>query len=219
MSGIRVHSLQSLSILPSIGAMLGTTHSEEVLDRLRQQNGAGVIFGQEGDPYADKYNALCSLVHDQFGEADRTIQVIQEVIMHPNTYRAIESVEDLYAVPECMVEPILMLPAISGLLKDGRIYGYGIKPENLPEEDVFGRLIDNGKVECVDGKMPDTYVWHWKSDDPVITEEELDNVKKTREWVSDFLVKQMEPGGDWIDPTDPENTISKRTEEEEKEEE
>lgn len=205
--GVRVHSLQMLSMVPGIGSMLGTGHSAAVLEKLQSQSGGQVIFGQEGDPVAERYQSMCRLINDQLSVANRALESVRQAVMFPNEFVAIQSIDDLYDVAPCMQEAIVMYRPVRDLLSDGRISGYGINPANLPEEDVYGRLINNGKTDSIDKKELE---WYWRTDDPKLTEAELEAIEQTRGWIDKFLLEQMEVGGDWKDPTDPANTISKK---------
>ena len=205
--GVQVHSLQMLNMIPSIGSMLGTGHSVAVLEKLQAQSGGQVIFGQEGDPVADRYQSMCRLIDEQLASANRALAQVRQAVLFPNEYVPIQCVDDLYNVPPCMQEAIVMYQPVRELLMDGRIYGYGINPVNLPEEDVYGRLISNGKTNSVDKNELE---WYWRTDDPKLTEDDLEAIEKTRGWIDRFLLEQMEVGGDWKDPTDPANTISKK---------
>ena len=206
--GVQVHSLQTLSIIPNIGSMLGTGHSRSVLEQLQAESGGQVIFGQESDPIADRYRNLQNIINTQLLEADMAIRKTSDAIFNDQSYSRVESVDDLYTVSAAMQDVIVTHPTVRDLLNEGRIYGYGIDPKTLPKEDTYGRLINNGVATSIEPEKE--LVWEWASTDPKLTDEDLDNVKFTREWLDEFLYEQMKPGGDMIDPTDPSNTISKK---------
>lgn len=205
--GVQVHSLQMLSMIPSIGSMLGTGHSAAVLEKLQSQSGGQVIFGQEGDPVAERYQSMCRLINEQLASANQALAQVRQQVLCPNEFVTIQSIDDLYNVAPCMQEAIVMYRPVRELLEDGRISGYGINPDNLPSEDVYGRLIDNGRTDTVTKKELE---WYWRTDDPKLTEAELEAIEQTRGWIDRFLLEQMEVGGGWKDPTDPSNTISKK---------
>jgi len=205
--GVQVHSLQMLSMIPSIGSMLGTGHSAAVLEKLQSQSGGQVIFGQEGDPVAERYQSMCRLINEQLASANQALAQVRQAVLCPNEYVAIQSIDDLYNVAPCMQEAIVMYRPVRELLEDGRISGYGINPSNLPDEDVYDRLINNGKTDTTTKKELE---WYWRTDDPKLTEADLEAIEQTRGWIDRFLLEQMEVGGDWKDPTDPANTISKK---------
>lgn len=205
--GVKVHSLQTLGMMPSIGSMLGTGHSQAVLERLQAQSGGQVIFGLEGDPFADRYNAMCRLINEQLSSANKIINDVRRTVMYPDTYYPVQSIDDLYEVNPCMQEVIISYQPIRDLLTDNRISGYEINPANLPSEDVYGRLINNGKTDSVSKKELE---WLWKTDDPKLSEQDLEAIEQTRGWIDKFLLEQLAPDGEWRDPTDPSNTISKK---------
>ena len=199
---------------PSLGAMLGTSCNPEVLAEINAESGGGVIFGQVGDPYAERYRNI-RLQLEQLDLVNLVVNRTAQAIQNPDVYMAVTCVDDAYAVPECMKLPIVLYQPVRALLEENRIFGYGIKPENLPKEDVFGRLLDNGKATLDEGIRTEegyeaTFVWEWSSDDPKVTEDDLDKIKETREWLDFFLREQMKADGDWRDPTDPGNTISRK---------
>lgn len=204
-------------ITPSLGSLLGTSATSDVLSYLNNQYGNhnGVIFGQAGDPLADRFNNLMTLVQTQLVDTNMMVQQTTLAVSNPLQIQAITSEEQLYNTPVSMQLPILMYQPIRELFEQDRIYGYGFCKENLPQEDVFGRLIDNGKVTLnknfyADGKIPDYMVEEWVTTDPNLTFDELDAIEATREWVEKYLREQMREGGEMRDPTDPSNKISQR---------
>lgn len=208
MGGVVVHNIRSLSMMPSLGAMIGSTHSSEVLERLNMASGGGVIFGQPGDPIRDRYQALKTVLMDNLSLADTAVTQIRETVVHPDRMVPITSVEAVQNIPPCMKLPFVMYDPIRTLLQDGRIDGFGIDPRFLLEEDVYGRLINNGKVDISAGDKE--FIWLWRTDDPKVTEEDLEAVEATRGWIDRWLLKEMQPGGTYRDPTDPSNKISKK---------
>ena len=82
--GVQVHSLQMLNMIPSIGSMLGTGHSVAVLEKLQAQSGGQVIFGQEGDPVADRYQSMCRLIDEQLASANRALAQVRQAVLFPN---------------------------------------------------------------------------------------------------------------------------------------
>jgi hypothetical protein len=194
-------------MIPSLGAMLGNVHSNDVLDRLNMASGGGVIFGQPGDPFKDRYKHLREQLGTSLALADQIIERTRQVVMEPEKMVPITSVEAMYDVPKSMQLPILMYEPVRTLLQEGRISGYDIDPANLPDEDVYGRLINNGRVVIGEDEF---MTWEWKTDDPNLTEEDLEAIELTRGWIDSWLVNEMKPGGDYRDPTDPSNKISKK---------
>jgi hypothetical protein len=114
--------------------------------------------------------------------------------------------DDLLAVPVVMQIPILTHPRVRQLFEDGRIEGWGLDPRQLPEEDVVGRLIDNGK--CGDEindqgqwEFKSDMHWSWYDDDPDHSQEELKLLDVSRQFVQDYIDRQLSPEGELKDPT------------------
>lgn len=206
-SQVVVHDIQSLGVMPSLGAMIGSTHSPEVLERLNMASGGGVIFGQPGDPYRERYQALRNVLMNNLSVANEVIIKTHATVTSPDRMIPISSEEQLSNIPPIMQLPIITYTPVRQLLEAGRIDGYAIDPRFLPDEDVYGRLCDNGRVSTFDPKEEVT--WCWRSDDPKLTEEDLEAIDITRGFIDRWLVEQMRPGGTFKDPTDPSNTISK----------
>lgn len=206
---VTVRSIQQLSMIPSLGAMLGNVHSNDVLDRLNMASGGGVIFGQPGDPWRERYKHLKEQLSSNLALADKIVERTRVLITEPQKLVPITSEEALYEVPQSMQLPILMYEPVRQLLEEGRISGYDIDPANLPDEDVYGRLVNNGKVELTQDEINE-FTWEWRTDDPELTEEDLEAIEQTRGWIDSWLLNEMQPGGEYRDPTDPSNKISKK---------
>ena len=125
-----------------------------------------------------------------------------------NKILPIISEEDLFNIPPAMHLPILMYEPIKELLKQERIEGWGYEYNNLPKEDVYGRLIDNGKIEDVMtnlkeekiGKETKHYIefnYKWNSEDPDLDFDEIDYIEQTRKFLDEFLKSSR------LDPTNP----------------
>jgi hypothetical protein len=87
---------------------------------------------------------------------------------------------------------ILLHPDMRRLLEQGRISGWGYDPDDLPEEDMYGRMLNNG---VADFENPNSFNeddcvvfnYEWDSTDPDLTEEELDAIGATREAIDTIL--------------------------------
>jgi len=211
-----VFQTTDLGMTPTLGALLGTQgQSGAVLDEMnRQYTNDGVMFGQNGDPNTTRYDVLKRLVQDQLLAAGAKVEEIRSQIVQPYQYKAITDEEGLRSVPLVMELPILMYKPVRQLFEDGRIDGYGYEADFLPVEDYYGRLIDNGKVvfdtdAYEDHQIPDEFVEEYRSTDPDISDEDLDKIRITREFIGRWIDKEMSEGGQWRDPTDLSNKISK----------
>lgn len=199
-----LHPLHNLSCMPSIGALLNTTQSRSVLDAINAQSGGGVCFGQQGNPYAERYMALREAL-TVIDDADRVITRTVTTIKIPDKIIPVTSIEEARVVPPCMYFPILTYGPVRKLFEEGKLYGYNIDPKCLPEEDDYGRMIKNGTAVVGEDEL---FEWEWRSTDPRHTDEELKIIDETRKWFGEFLEEQLAPGGDRIDPTSPDDKIS-----------
>lgn len=207
---IRMMPISELPITPTMGALIGTSASTAVLDEINSMYNTqgGVIFGEQGDPYADRYNMLRSKVIDQLNTAELVIKEVKADVESPYKIRRITTEEGLRFTPISMQLPIIMHEPVKKLFIEGRIQGYDFDKEYLPEEDVFGRLINNGSADlskyAFEAEKPvDEFSWEWKTSDPDLTYDELDDIEVTRAFITSWLEQEMGEDGSMRDPTDP----------------
>lgn len=203
--------LEMPSAMP-LGFYLGQSGSQAVLDELNaswRNSGTGVIFEQ--DSFGDKFKAFSSFVTSQTQAISDTVKKAVEAVSCPNKIQEIVCEEDLRNIPACMYVPILTMPEIRPLFEGGQINGFGLDISDLPDEDVYGRLINNGKIDTGDPNYDreSPMSWEWKSTDPLLTIEELEKIETSRAYISTFLEEQLGPEGERRDPTDLSGTIGK----------
>ena len=82
-------------ITPSLGSLLGTSASADVLSYLNNQYGSqnGVIFGQPGDPLMDRFHNLMNLVQTKLIDTNQMIQQTTIAVANPCQIQAITSEE------------------------------------------------------------------------------------------------------------------------------
>lgn len=202
--------------LPSaipLGAYLGGNYGQQaVLDKLNSvwsSSGSGVLFGQSA--WGDRYAAFTQTVTARDNEVIHAVERTLDVTLRPNKVLPIQSLEDLETVPPCMYQGILTMPSVRPLYDQGMIRGWGVQPEDLPHEDVVGRLINNGTYTFVDYE-PDQDVdlkWTFKTGDPDYSFDELSIWRASREWIDEELQRQLAEGGDNLDITDIPNRMGK----------
>jgi hypothetical protein len=122
-----------------------------------------------------------------------SVKNIKRKLMYSDEIKRLINEQDFQYVPPKMELPILMYKPVKRLLKQGRIDGFGYNPKALDDvEDVYGRLIDNGKcnnpIEQIEEKGYFVTEHTFKLDDPDLTFEELDMIEETRKYV-DYLIK------------------------------
>lgn len=188
---------------PTVGMILGTQGAREILDRINATFGSGVIFGQMGDPFANRYQSFMDNVVNVVAKTGQLIDTAKNLLLHNEPIHPVTTVDDLFNMPACMRIPILTMPEVRTLLKDNRIDGWGMTDEQLPIEDIAGRLINNGTAELTGPNAKMELEWVWKSSDPDYTLEELDDLEISRRFVRFYLQNAMGPDGDRRDFTDP----------------
>lgn len=193
--------IQSLSVgTVSAGSLLGTSGTQALINSINDSLGSSSFFGSVHDAYRDIRNSFMENIVRPIQQATQVMQSAVNILLNPDIYRPLTNSEDLRAIPPCMFEPILMHPPVRSLLEQGRISGFGYDPRYLPQEDVYGRLINNG---CVNGVLDhieadggvDLY-YEWRSDDPQLGFDEIEALEQTRRFIDELLATTN------LDPTD-----------------
>lgn len=209
---MEVLSLIELPTAIPLGIYSGQHGCQAVLEELNaswRNSGSGVIFSN--DTFSNRFKEFSSMIGKQITEVKDTVLRAVEAVCCPNKIQELTCAEDLQNIPACMHIPILTMPEIRPLFEAGRLNGWGVTADQLPEEDVVGRLIKNGRFDTGDPDYdPEAPVrWTFVSDDPDYTREELDKIETSREFISTWLEEQMGEGGDELDITDLPNRMGK----------
>jgi hypothetical protein len=197
-----------------LSVFTGSTGMQDVIDHMNAKwhtQGSGVIFGE--GMFADRYRAFTDLISNRQSAAIKAVEKTVQSIACPNMFQIIDSQDALENVPPCMYVPLLTFAPMRKLFEDGRIQGWGVKLEELPEEDVCGRMINDGRFVSTDEAWrndPEAGVKYVvKTGDPNYTREQLDMIETSRGWLDTWLEEQLGPGGDELDPTDLPNQMGK----------
>lgn len=180
--------------------MFGGNHGYELAQRLNQASGVTNFTppAQFGRSILEEY------INDQHVAVKAVVPSFlqnQFTTTYQGQFKVLETWEDFSDVPPAMQIALSLMPEIRSGIMSGRFSGYGFDPSFYPEEDVFGRLIDNGRGDLQpDGTFECVAVW--KTDDPDLTEENLDDLERSRE----TLRRMMREDPD-VDPTAPEQTV------------
>lgn len=201
-----VCEMQSLQRPLSASLLMGDQGSARTVQALNElsNSAGGMVYSEAGIQHMHMVQASIDQVVSK-------LMTAQDMLRSVTDYKPITTPEQLCYVQEPMQLPILCMPEIREMHQAGQIFGFGIPPEAVPEEDVYGRLINNGKVEVLGLKEHpgDIYQeWTFKTDDPDISWSDLDNIQSTRDFVREFLAKQKAEGGNMIDPTDYPNSFN-----------
>ena len=188
-----------LNASPTLGLMVGTSATSSLIAQINSEMGGGSFFSEIGDVLNKKRQMFIDNKIKPIREMARNI--IKKKLKDFSVADKIVIIDDekkLEAIPTCMHEPILAYAPIKELFNEGRIYGFGF--EEAPEEDMYGRLINNGRIEDVGAAMNKkgevTFKYEWTSLDPDLDIDELDCIEETRNWLDKFLSSSQ------IDPTD-----------------
>lgn len=205
-------SLIDLPVALPMGCFTGAFGTSAVLAELNEtwrNSGGGVIFG--ADDFSNRFQAFSAMITSQCREIENTVLKAVEAVHAPNKIQEITCLEDLSHVPVSMYIPILTMPEARALFEGGQLDGWGVKAQDLPAEDVVGRLLRNGTIDTsdpnYDREAPMT--WTYQTGDPDYAQEELQKIRTTREFISSFIEEQFGPDGDMIDFTDPGRRMGK----------
>lgn len=175
--------------MPSASALLGTAAGPEILHEINSRTGATFI----GTRYDMVDNAFMQNVVMPTRQAMAIGSHTAAVLVNPDTIVALDTIEKFSEVPSSMFLPILTYGPVRRLLARGRVDGWGIDADRLPEEDVYGRLIDNGRIDDLmthamtsdDGDI--TFEYTFCSEDPDLSFDDLDKIEVTRKTIDRIL--------------------------------
>ncbi len=174
---------------PSMGALLGTSASSEVLQEINNRQGA-TFFGSRYDAVNDSFmqNIIAPM-----RQSEMTLKNMSAAMLNPDQIISLVEPEHYTNIPASMHMPILLYAPVRDLLRRGRIDGFGYDEEQLPEEDIYERLLNNGHIQSLSdaytSKDSDIVTFHWdiNSHDPELSVNDRDAIRETREYV-DYLL-------------------------------
>lgn len=187
----------------SMGNLLGSTGAPELMKKISSMAGYGSNhFGTVADPFRDHFQNFMSVVVEPIRQVQVQLQQAGVTVHKEDKIRCIDTVEKLQeGFPPCMIKAILTFPPIRKLAEDGRIDAWGIDVNTFPDEDEYGRLISNGRVDLIPGNIKDgevTLLYEWCSLDPIVSLDELEDIEETRMFLAAFLEDEDTKN---IDPT------------------
>jgi len=209
---MEVMSLITLPTSIPMSLLTGQAGHQAVLEELNaswRNSGSGVIFGT--DSFESKFQAFSNMLGERIESVKNTVLKAVETVCCPNKFQEISCEDDLYHVPACMFIPILTDPVIRPVFEKGKLDGWGVTASQLPEDDVYGRLINNGRIDtgAEDYTRDKMMTWVVYSDDPDVTREDLNMVEYARGFCRDFLKRQMSDEGEDLDFTNLPNRMNK----------
>jgi hypothetical protein len=173
------------SAMPSIGSLLGSTGSRALIQNINDTLGSSTYFGTARDAYSAIHNAFIENIIIPIKQTAAKILDTTALYFNPDIIKALFTLDDFKRVPPSMQESIVLFQPVRELLEQGRVTGWGFNPEWLPAEDVYDRLINNGRVPDVlkaekDEQGRITFTTRHVSTDPVLTHEQIEAIEETR---------------------------------------
>ena len=192
-------TIHSESQIPSLGTLIGSRVSSEVFNSINNM-GHSSFFGSDFDHMGSEFFNRHVRTMDSLGlELTRTVNAV----LNPDRFRVLSSIEDFRSIPLCMEMSIVMFEPVRKAIEEGRMEGFGYDPSTLPEEDIFGRLIDNFACNDV-AKASDDEGWYPISatlytDDPVMDDDQLYAIRKTRDYILGHILAETDRDPTCID--------------------
>lgn len=173
---------------PPINALIGNSVNPDVLQEINAHYGS-TFYGERYDPINNAFmmNHVLPL-----RQASMQIEHTVRSMLSSDQIVPLTQIAHFESIPTAMHFPILLYPPVLELFRQGRLDGFGYDLRDLPQEDVYGRLLSNGhikdvaahldpKTECV------TFKWHIKSSDPELSRTELRAIDLTRSYIDEIL--------------------------------
>lgn len=188
----------------SLGSLLGTTGSQELVQQINAACGGGSFFGGSSDPYREGFQHFMQQVIEPIRAVGIQLTNTVQQVLKPDVYRPIDSEKELSkGIPPCMQLGIIYYPPIRQMLEEERIDGFGIDPKTLQEDDPFEPVLKSDKAIIhsstlgKDGSF--TMTTYWASDAPELTQEQKWALEVTREFFGEFVTNDRTKV---YDPTD-----------------
>lgn len=191
-------SMLTFGVVPTPGSLFGTLAPKELLSQINMDLTNSGFFNSIDDRLSECRQAFITNVIEPVRNIGNTALNIIGSVLGGNRIIPITEEDMLRAIPTCMHMPILQYAPVKKLFDQGRIFGFGY--DYVPDEDPYGRLINNGTCFDVLDNMDEndeiTLTWEFRSDDPELSFEDLDAIEETRNFIDKFLLESN------LDPTD-----------------
>jgi len=199
-----VLGITSLNAVPSIGALLGSRGSDELIRAINHNLGSASYFGSSNDRFSHLQNQFMDMYVRPIKQANSLISTCTDRFLgKEDTYRVVDTIAKFKDVPPCMQLPIVTYDPLYNLLKKGAIVGYGYDADEITEQkEMFDRLCyHNGHVDYADDnvykrdeELNFTYVeevHEFKGTDIELTPDQISFIQDTRAAI-DHLLKETE---------------------------
>ena len=175
----------------SLSALLGTTSSQSLLDDVNARSGGNNFFGSVSDPFRTGFQNFMVNVVQPIREVGRRAASTAKKLFSQDVMRPIDSVEELKrGIPPCMQMPIAYYPPIRTMIEEERIDGFGIDPRHMDGEDIYQRPLNSGYAQIHSTLLKNGEFKTVEYEDnysPVLTMEEKEAIRITREFIDQFM--------------------------------
>ena len=188
----------TLNAVPDVGDLFGSSGSDSLLRQINEGMQGSNFFGGTTDYLAKARSVFVENIIQPIRDIGNTLRNIINITEYDDRIISITEEDMLKCIPTSMHMPILTYAPVKKLFDEGRIFGFGY--DYVPEEDTYGRLINNGTVEHVLDVISDegeiTFNYEFKGSDPDLSFDELQSIRETREFI-DWILDNTD-----YDPTD-----------------
>lgn len=185
--------LSAGSALPSLGSLLGTGGTQELVQHLNRSNPSSVFFGSSDDRFAHYRTQFMDTVLQPIYQASNVLQKTYNEVVNNDYIHPITSEEDLAkGIPSCMHEIVLTHEPIRHLHRQGRIDAWGYQASEWKDKpDRWGRLIENGEVDIMNDEPNEdgeyVFCYTYRPGDPDHSVEDLYSAEATREFLEELI--------------------------------
>ena len=200
-----IDTLRVNSNLFSLGSLLGGNSQQMLLNNLESTTGGRSYFGSEADPMREGYQTYMTHIVEPIRQSAEELKAIAVGYECFDEYREISSMDELMrGVPPCMRMGIVTYEPLRDMFNEGRIDGFGFKPEELPINDPFENACESGKIRYTADDIKDNKIdveYKRDSDDRELTPEQALALSSTRDYIDEFMDNPKTRHLDFTDPT------------------
>ena len=175
----------------SLGSLLGSTGSQELVRDINRHCGNSTFFGSADDPFRQGFARFMETIAVPIRQVGMQVKSAVDKIFKKDEIRPIVSMKDLQHIPPCMHAPIIYHPPVRKMLEEERIDGFGIDPKKLEDGDIYNDVLESGHCWISsdtlgkDGSIE--YTTFESSDAPELTKEECMDILATRYFLNQIM--------------------------------
>ena len=193
---MNISSLSLNTNILSLGALLGSSGQQAIIDSINERCGGSSFFGSMTDPFRNNFQHFMQQVIEPIRQVQQVLYTTASKLRNPDEFRPIESIKDLEeGIPPCMHLGIVYHHPIRKMLEEERIDGFGIDPNTLCDEDPFERVLENGHVIIHSSTLGENgeYTISFKecSTDPIMSQTDVEALRRTRAFIDEFYQDEI----------------------------